>query len=118
MNPDIQDIFRVRSRIIAGVRNYLDNRGFLEVCGCEGMCVCVWVVVVVLWGWGGGAGGQRLRWGWEAMRVAWGGCRGRHGRAWMAGHARRRRFASTNAHNIVQSRSSHSLAHHDMPSTR
>ncbi|KAL4449030.1 hypothetical protein ABPG77_007747 [Micractinium sp. CCAP 211/92] len=31
MNPDIQDIFRVRSRIIAGVRNYLDNRGFLEV---------------------------------------------------------------------------------------
>lgn len=31
MNPDIQDIFRVRSRVIAGVRSYLDNRGFLEV---------------------------------------------------------------------------------------
>lgn len=26
-----QDIFRVRSKIIGGVRRYLDDRGFLEV---------------------------------------------------------------------------------------
>lgn len=36
MNPGIQDIFRVRSRIIAGVRSYLDNRGFMEVGGRRG----------------------------------------------------------------------------------
>ena len=31
VNPDVQAIFRTRSRIIAGVRRYLDERGFLEV---------------------------------------------------------------------------------------
>lgn len=39
-----QDIFRVRSRIIAGVRAFLDQRGFLEVrdacCACFACCVC------------------------------------------------------------------------------
>lgn len=36
VNPDVQDIFRTRSRIISGVRRYLDDRGFLEVCVCVG----------------------------------------------------------------------------------
>ncbi|GAB4815196.1 hypothetical protein N2152v2_002242 [Parachlorella kessleri] len=31
VNPEIGDIFRVRSRVIAGVRSFLDQRGFLEV---------------------------------------------------------------------------------------
>ena len=31
VNPEIGDIFRVRSRVIAGVRAFLDQRGFLEV---------------------------------------------------------------------------------------
>lgn len=31
VNPEVQDIFRTRSKIIAGVRRYLDERGFLEV---------------------------------------------------------------------------------------
>jgi lysyl-tRNA synthetase class II len=31
VNPEVQDIFRTRSRIISGVRRYLDDRGFLEV---------------------------------------------------------------------------------------
>jgi hypothetical protein len=33
VNPEVQDIFRTRSRIISGVRRYLDDRGFLEVGG-------------------------------------------------------------------------------------
>ncbi len=33
VNPPIRKIFETRSAIVAGVRNYLDQRGFLEVCG-------------------------------------------------------------------------------------
>ena len=49
VNPEVQDIFRTRSRIIAGVRRYLDDRGFLEVgAGC-----------CVFWAWeGAGVGGS------------------------------------------------------------
>lgn len=44
--PTQQDIFRTRTKIIAGVRRFLDDRGFLEVCGmffpsfCYGFGVC------------------------------------------------------------------------------
>ncbi|PRW20466.1 lysine--tRNA ligase isoform X2 isoform A [Chlorella sorokiniana] len=31
VNPEVQDIFRTRTKIIAGVRRFLDDRGFLEV---------------------------------------------------------------------------------------
>ncbi|PSC69980.1 lysine-tRNA ligase isoform X2 [Micractinium conductrix] len=31
VNPEVQNIFRARSAIIAGVRRFLDDRGFLEV---------------------------------------------------------------------------------------
>ena len=31
MNPDVKNTFIIRSRIIRGIRNYLDARGFLEV---------------------------------------------------------------------------------------
>lgn len=31
VNPPIRSIFETRSRIVAGVRRYLDERGFLEV---------------------------------------------------------------------------------------
>lgn len=46
VNPEVQDVFRVRSRIIGGVRRYLDERGFLEVrrlC-LAWVCDCVHVV--------------------------------------------------------------------------
>ncbi len=47
VNPEVQDVFRVRSRIIGGVRRYLDERGFLEVrrvC-LAWVCECVHVAV-------------------------------------------------------------------------
>lgn len=31
VNPHVGDIFRVRSRVISGIRSFLDGRGFLEV---------------------------------------------------------------------------------------
>lgn len=31
LNPDVRDVFRARARIIASLRRYLDERGFLEV---------------------------------------------------------------------------------------
>jgi len=31
LNPDVRDLFRIRSRIISGVRAFMDSRGFLEV---------------------------------------------------------------------------------------
>ena len=31
MNKDVRDTFRVRSQILKEIRNYLDNRGYLEV---------------------------------------------------------------------------------------
>lgn len=31
VHPDVREIFRVRARIIAGIRRFLDERGFLEV---------------------------------------------------------------------------------------
>ena len=31
MNPDVKETFILRSRIIAAIRRYLDERGFLEV---------------------------------------------------------------------------------------
>lgn len=43
INPPQQDIFRVRSKIVAGVRRYLDDRGFLEVRFCLlRCCLCCW----------------------------------------------------------------------------
>jgi lysyl-tRNA synthetase class 2 len=31
VNPEVRDVFRTRARIITTMRNYLDNKGFLEV---------------------------------------------------------------------------------------
>ena len=31
MNPDVKEVFVKRSRIVQGMRNYLNDRGFLEV---------------------------------------------------------------------------------------
>jgi hypothetical protein len=53
VNPEVQDIFRTRSRIIAGVRRYLDDRGFLEVGGRRGSCLVIFV------------GGRGCPSGWE-----------------------------------------------------
>ncbi len=30
-NPDVREIFRIRARVVSGLREYLDNEGFLEV---------------------------------------------------------------------------------------
>lgn len=42
-SPDPQDIFRVRSKIIAGVRRFLDDRGFLEVRPGRRATQCGWL---------------------------------------------------------------------------